>query len=683
MSSGFLRQFETIKPADLEWRDYGLQHRVPFSREFDDIYFNPTDGLAESEYVFLEGNHLPADWESPNQSKFCVAELGFGSGLNFLMTVSKWQETIQNRSDNKDCHLNFISIEKRPFTREDFLSACKHWPQFSELAEYFCERYPSLTYGRHQIEFPQWQTTLTLFLMPVEDALADWLDDHERQTSRQKVDHWFFDGFAPAKNESMWGDQLCQQVAKLSKPNTRLATFSVAGNVKNPLKSAGFELSKKKGFGRKREMLTATLSAPIASEVKAKFINLKYESPWLAQAPVPNQKPLKIAVIGAGLAGCTSANRLAAKGFDVTLFEQGNDIASGASGAAAGIYHPQLTADMNINSQFNWLAYLYLQRYLLSLDNNLKSKLFLSEGLVRLMPHVESKEKLLALSKKIGLDDWIQNESNSPSKRAIRFNGAAALSIPDYCRILVETALRAIDLKLNTAVKTVTPIDEKWEVKTENSSFTYDHVIFSGGAKCELMKSFLDCPTHTSRGQTMLINEHEIGFNAKDAICEKAYIVTQPNGDLLLGTTFEDFEDDALNRESQNTILRTASNLFKELESPLSIDDFNKLPLNGSVGYRLHANDRLPVIGPVIDKERLKTDFDNLGQKRIKRDSLSSYNIPGLWLNTAYGSHGLIYSLLGSEYLACEIASRTSPISASIVEALYPGRAMIQSLKKG
>ncbi|XOL94679.1 hypothetical protein ACLB6M_04495 [Enterobacter hormaechei] len=43
-----------IQPANLEFNAEG----TPVSRDFDDVYFSNDNGLEETRYVFLEGNHL-------------------------------------------------------------------------------------------------------------------------------------------------------------------------------------------------------------------------------------------------------------------------------------------------------------------------------------------------------------------------------------------------------------------------------------------------------------------------------------------------------------------------------------------------------------------------------------------------------------------------------------------------
>ena len=70
--------------AELDWNG-----TTPVSRRFDDPYFSLDDGLAESRHVFLAGNDLPARF-APG---FHIAELGFGTGLNFIETLAQWRKS--------------------------------------------------------------------------------------------------------------------------------------------------------------------------------------------------------------------------------------------------------------------------------------------------------------------------------------------------------------------------------------------------------------------------------------------------------------------------------------------------------------------------------------------------------------------------------------------------------------
>ena len=90
------------------------------STEFDDIYFSTEDGLAESNYVFLQHNKLPERWAGREQ--FTICELGFGSGLNFLTTWDAFENTAET-----DQTLHFISFEKYPLSLDQIREGLSHW----------------------------------------------------------------------------------------------------------------------------------------------------------------------------------------------------------------------------------------------------------------------------------------------------------------------------------------------------------------------------------------------------------------------------------------------------------------------------------------------------------------------------------------------------------------------------
>ncbi|MEC7576780.1 MAG: bifunctional tRNA (5-methylaminomethyl-2-thiouridine)(34)-methyltransferase MnmD/FAD-dependent 5-carboxymethylaminomethyl-2-thiouridine(34) oxidoreductase MnmC, partial [Pseudomonadota bacterium] len=75
------------------------------SEEFDDIYFSPEDGVAETEYVFLRGNNLPQNWL--DKDHFTIAETGFGTGLNFFVAWDMFEQTASPQQS-----LHFVSFEK-------------------------------------------------------------------------------------------------------------------------------------------------------------------------------------------------------------------------------------------------------------------------------------------------------------------------------------------------------------------------------------------------------------------------------------------------------------------------------------------------------------------------------------------------------------------------------------------
>ena len=85
---------------------------TPRSAQFDDDYYSPTDGLAESEYVFLEGADVRGKMASlaPGQT-LVITELGVGTALNLLLLMEAWQDV-----GPAEAHCHYIGIEKYPLT---------------------------------------------------------------------------------------------------------------------------------------------------------------------------------------------------------------------------------------------------------------------------------------------------------------------------------------------------------------------------------------------------------------------------------------------------------------------------------------------------------------------------------------------------------------------------------------
>lgn len=214
------------------------QKGAPRSHEFDDVYFSADDGLAESEHVFLDGNHLPRAWMG--QEHFTICETGFGTGLNFLAAWRRFEETTAPHQK-----LDFVSFEKFPLDAEEIAVHLQPWAAFFEgYLGRLVDLYPPLVPGFHRISLSN-RVTLTLIFDDVNAAIPQ---------VQARVDAWFLDGFKPSTNPDMWSDVVFEHMARLSVPGTRIATFTAAGHVRRGLGSVGFEVSKVAGFGRKRDM---------------------------------------------------------------------------------------------------------------------------------------------------------------------------------------------------------------------------------------------------------------------------------------------------------------------------------------------------------------------------------------------------------------------------------------------
>ncbi|CAL4867318.1 tRNA 5-methylaminomethyl-2-thiouridine biosynthesis bifunctional protein MnmC [Asticcacaulis sp. MM231] len=288
---------------------YFAEDGAPRSGLFGDIYYSLQDGLSESHAVFLSGCHMPDVWQG--KSDFSLLELGFGTGLNIAAVMQLWAQT---RAPG--AHLHIFSVEGFLMSAEDAGKALANWPELADFTQGLLAQWPKQRRGFHYMDFPQSGVSLTLGLMEVRDALTQW---------QGGADAVFLDGFSPALNPGMWGEDVLALIATKVRPGARLATFTVAGFVRRGLQAAGFEIEKHPGFGRKRERLEAVFAGEVVTRP---------------------ERPRKLAIIGAGIAGCALVHQARGLGLDVDLYDS-DGVGSGASGNRAALVTPRLDAGDN------------------------------------------------------------------------------------------------------------------------------------------------------------------------------------------------------------------------------------------------------------------------------------------------------------------------------------------------
>ena len=215
------------QPDKIEWRA-----NIPFSTQFNDLYYSADNGLAETQHVFLSGNNLPERFSTG----FQIAELGFGTGLNLLVALAAW------RKSGVKGVLYFTSFEAFPLTPEQMIIAHQAFPEIKEIATELASL---------------WGNTITLPDLKFDLILGDARDTLPAWP--QKADAWFLDGFSPSKNPELWEPTLMAHVAQHTKAGGSCATYTAAGFVRRGLQKAGFAITRTPGFGRKRHMTQGTM----------------------------------------------------------------------------------------------------------------------------------------------------------------------------------------------------------------------------------------------------------------------------------------------------------------------------------------------------------------------------------------------------------------------------------------
>lgn len=216
--------------AELDWKD----GQVPVSTRFDDPYFSLAGGLAESRYVFLDGNGLPARL----RPGFHVAELGFGTGLNMLATLLAWREAGAGP-------MRFTSFEGFPMSAGEIARALAAFPEAEAVAGPFLAAWAA---GARSFDLDGF--SVEVILGDARETLPAWSG---------RADAWYLDGFSPAKNPELWGEDLMAEVARHTAPGGSAASYTAAGFVRRGLAAAGFEVARRPGFAGKRHMSVARM----------------------------------------------------------------------------------------------------------------------------------------------------------------------------------------------------------------------------------------------------------------------------------------------------------------------------------------------------------------------------------------------------------------------------------------
>lgn len=311
-------------PSSIGWLDDG----TPFSNRFNDRYHsNKNGGVTQAESSFLHGCHLPQAWA--NAPSWCVLETGFGLGLNFLVTWQAWRD-----DPERPAQLHFVSTEAWPVNAEDLLAAAQHgYPHLLPLAQELAQQYWDMHSGLHRISLDNNRVHLSL---AIGDA-KQWLRSQPWQ-----ADSVYLDGFKPTKNPELWSLDTLKAIARCCKVgHTRLATWSVARRVRDALEQCGFTAERVPGTPPKDHNLQA-LYAPAWSPKKREHDSL-FTPPLPAALRASSAR--RCVVIGAGIAGASTARAMAERGWQVCVIDSAHGIAQGASALPAGLFAPHITPD--------------------------------------------------------------------------------------------------------------------------------------------------------------------------------------------------------------------------------------------------------------------------------------------------------------------------------------------------
>ena len=206
-----------------------------YNEEVDELYHSRNGALQESIHVFINAG-LKYFLSQNMATEAGILEVGFGTGLNFLLSA-------QHCSQNQ-IKLSYTGIEAYPLSPE-MISQTGYGQYISPaLWESFIAAYP-----------------LSLKQAVDIDPLTQLTTAHHKLlefTSAHLFDVIYFDAFASSKQPEMWTDEAITQTINFLKPGGIFVTYAITGNLKRLLKSLGLKIEKVPGAAGKREMLRGT-----------------------------------------------------------------------------------------------------------------------------------------------------------------------------------------------------------------------------------------------------------------------------------------------------------------------------------------------------------------------------------------------------------------------------------------
>ena len=203
-----------------------------FNPEVNETYHSKHGAIVEAEYIFIRHGFSAA-----NKKNLTILEIGFGTGLNALLTSQK--------ATQKKVTVNYYTMELYPVNKDKYKKL-----NFTDLIGMEKDDLLDL----HQSEWEkECQITDYFKLTKSKTSL-------ENYTSKTKFDIIYFDAFSPEKQPELWTDIIFKKMHKYLKEDGFLVTYCAKGVVKRTMKAVGFEIVVLDGPPGKRQMTRANKS---------------------------------------------------------------------------------------------------------------------------------------------------------------------------------------------------------------------------------------------------------------------------------------------------------------------------------------------------------------------------------------------------------------------------------------
>ncbi len=577
-----------------------------YSKSYNDIYFDKLNGPKETEHVYLNTNNLTKKFR--NKQKFVIAEIGFGTGLNFLLTWKLWKE---NRKTNGT--LTYISFENAPLSKKDIERVYKKFKKLDGYSRFLLKNIPERCKSTHRIFIKADNINLIL----IYDDISSLINFNF------KADTWFLDGFSPKKNPLVWTDKLFKQLYNFTNLDGSLSTFSVAGHIRRGLLKAGFKVLKVNGYGKKKEISYA-IKKDLISSNQYKFSCEKKIGP--------------VAIIGSGISGASLAYALRKRNIECFIIDKSYKLANGASGNKLALQMPKLTMDNSPYGLLSLEAFLYSRKIAKNLNAIPRS-----DGLV-LIP---SRERDIIKFKKLLENNWPLDLLNNNYDKLnflkfinhIYMKSSGIVNNIKFIQNLIKDVefISKFDVKKITSKDGLNIIIDKFGNRLKSKT-----VIWANGFEMTNLNQNL--PINPISGQVTYLKANELSSNLKINFSYGHHFSQAFKGYHQIGASFN----------------RNANTCFREIDQNTNINSIPEF-LRKNIYYNINeSGHRVSVRASTKDRMPFFGDLSALTGKK----SNNIYILGGM------GAWGFVYAPFYAELLVTKIINDQLVINSKLEKLL-------------
>ncbi|WP_175657279.1 bifunctional tRNA (5-methylaminomethyl-2-thiouridine)(34)-methyltransferase MnmD/FAD-dependent 5-carboxymethylaminomethyl-2-thiouridine(34) oxidoreductase MnmC [Burkholderia ambifaria] len=645
---------DRLVPATLARRDDGIL----VSPEYGELPRDASRARALANRM-LAGTGLPARWQGVRT--FTIVETGFGTGGRFLATWAAW------RDDPARCErLHFVAIEPHPFTRDDLRRAVSHLvadTTISENADALLNAWPMHVPGLHRLEFDAGRVMLTL-------AFGDAHDMLQRLVAR--ADAFYLGNLTSAAHGDLLSADVIRALARIAADGATYATHSHDDAVKHALEQTGFT---------SRDVDDCAGEPALrVGEYAPRWRMRRHEPP--RALPIAAREAI---VIGAGLAGCAVVERLAARGWNITLIERHERIASEASGNPAGVFHPLMTRDDNVASRLTRSGFLHALARWRALEDAGHAFARSTRGMIHLAESADDFARMRDAFDALGAPSDYVSLLDTDAARAhlnlpvahggLLFPHGGAVWPAGVCAAQIAVAGEHVKLLAGTEVARLERDRDSWRAVDAAGATLAEApvVVLANAGDAVRLAGLRHVALQPVRGQLTLLPPGSTAPLPCPAIGD-GYAVPLDDGTLLIGATFEpDDVDRTMRTAGHIENLERVRHLLPGLIGELPDVD----TLRGRVAFRWVVADRVPVIGPLADEAQAVANARALSGAKARDLPRAA----GLYGAFGYGSRGLVWAALGAELIASQLEGEPLPLERELVDAVDPARFLIRALR--